>query len=89
VNSIKEYSLEKFQNEVWCIWDEMFRMVINRIYREHSILANVRMTMFLLVKSVDHRCYKTGTTRREQRLQEFRFLKFAEEPKGHSTDVLV
>jgi hypothetical protein len=47
------------------------------------------MTMFLLVKSVAHGCYKTGPTRREQRLQEFRFLEFAEESKGHPTDILV
>jgi hypothetical protein len=44
------YSLDECEDEVGGIWDEMFRVVVNRVDGEYGVFSNVRMTMFLRVK---------------------------------------
>jgi hypothetical protein len=47
------------------------------------------MTMLLFVSFANSQCYQARPAWREKRLEEFWLLKFAEETKGHSTNVLV
>jgi hypothetical protein len=35
------YGLEKSENKVWCIWNEMFRVMVDGIDCENGILSNV------------------------------------------------
>lgn len=76
--SVVVLGTEEGLNEFWSIGDQGFGVLVDRRHSPHSILSHISVAVL-----------EARASGREERLDEFRLAKFAEEAEGISSDVFI